>query len=61
MKITRKDKKFDPIVITITIGSEEERIAIKDMSGLNITIPNLGQIEHKIIVRKFLDKLRDCL
>lgn len=49
--------KFDPIAITLTIESQEEYEAIREMAWHNVSIPNLIDTVHQPHVELFLTDL----
>jgi hypothetical protein len=41
VSVKQEDAKFEPVTISLTIGSEEELLATQKLFQHNITVPNL--------------------
>jgi hypothetical protein len=61
VEVKEVEKKFEPIELVITIDSENERLALIDICGYNIAIPNMVAYKNKEFIKDFLDQLRDNL
>ena len=53
--------KFNPIAITLTIGSQEEYKALTEMAWMNASIPELLEEKHRSHIESFLSDLHTTL
>ena len=62
MKVeTTNTEQFKPFELVITIESKKELDALIDMFKMNITIPDIVEKKHWLIIKLFLDETRDTL